>query len=113
MFPHLRLSHNLAYRTMASSAAPVFNPFTLTLIQLGSVGFDKAANIKHAREMVMKAAKSGAGTKPQVVVLPVCGQLSSPDISSYSLSGMFQLALRPCSLPCICREYWLHSWQGV
>lgn len=85
MFPHLRLSHNLkhlACRTMASGIAPAFNPFTLTLVQLGSIGSDKAANLKHAREMVMKAAESGSGTKPQVVVLPVCDQLSSSDISS-------------------------------
>jgi omega-amidase len=67
---------------MASGIAPAFNPFTLTLVQLGSIGSDKAANLKHAREMVMKAAESGSGTKPQVVVLPVCDQLSSSDISS-------------------------------
>ncbi|OAX40808.1 carbon-nitrogen hydrolase [Rhizopogon vinicolor AM-OR11-026] len=57
---------------MASGVAPVFNPFTLTLIQLGSTGPDKAVNLQHAHEMVMKAAKSGSGTKPQVVVLPEC-----------------------------------------
>lgn len=92
MFHHLHLSHNLkhlARRTMASKAAPVFNPFTLTLVQLGNVGSDKAVNLQHAREMVMKAAKSGSGMKPQVVVLPVGGQFSSPDISSYSLQECF------------------------
>lgn len=61
---------------MASKAAPVFNPFTLTLVQLGNVGSDKAVNLQHAREMVMKAAKSGSGMKPQVVVLPVGGPLT-------------------------------------
>ncbi|OJA19743.1 hypothetical protein AZE42_01519 [Rhizopogon vesiculosus] len=57
---------------MTSCVAPVFNPFTLTLVQLGSTGSDKAANLQHAHEMVMKAAKSGSGTKPQVIVLPEC-----------------------------------------
>jgi len=112
-----RLTHNLkhlAYRTMASGVAPAFNPFTLTLVQLGSVGFDKAANLKHAREMILKAAKSGSGMKPQVVVLPVRSQFSSSATSYLKLFlGMFQLALQPCSVPCICREYWLHSWPGV
>src|SRR6267154_513502 len=102
MFPYLRLSgtpllsHNLKHfcRTMTSVAPPAFKPFTLTLIQLGSIGSDKAANLQHAREMIMKAAKGNSVTKPQVVVLPVCGQIFSPDISSYSVAGMFQLSLR-------------------
>ncbi|KAG2747474.1 carbon-nitrogen hydrolase [Suillus brevipes Sb2] len=57
---------------MASVAAPVFKPFTLTLIQLGSIGSDKAANLQHAREMIAKAAKGNSDKKPQVVVLPEC-----------------------------------------
>jgi hypothetical protein len=68
------LSHNLkpfACRTMASVAPPAFKPFTLTLIQLGSIGSDKAANLQHAREMIAKAAKGNSDKKPQVVVLPV------------------------------------------
>lgn len=81
MFPNLRLSgalllsHNLkhsACRTMTSVAPPVFKPFTLTLIQLGSIGSDKAANLHHAHEMIMKAAKRNSDKRPQVVVLPEC-----------------------------------------
>jgi omega-amidase len=56
---------------MASVTPPVFKPFTLTLIQLGSIGSDKASNLQHAREMVMKAAKDNSD-KPQIVVLPEC-----------------------------------------
>ncbi|KAG1865602.1 hypothetical protein C8R48DRAFT_601163 [Suillus tomentosus] len=55
---------------MTSVAPPVFKPFTLTLIQLGSIASDKAANLHHARKMIMKAAKSNSDKRPQVVVLP-------------------------------------------
>jgi omega-amidase len=63
---------SLLRRTM--STAPTFKPFNLALIQLGGVTADKSANLKHAREMIMKAAGGeGApdGAKPQLVVLPV------------------------------------------
>lgn len=64
------------------STAPAFKPFNVALIQL-NVTADKAANLKHAREMILKAARGdGAGDalkpsysgsmKPDVVVLPVC-----------------------------------------
>jgi hypothetical protein len=61
--------------SMATSAAPAFKPFNLALIQLGGVTADKTANLRHAREMLLKAAKGeGAkdGVKPELVVLPVC-----------------------------------------
>ncbi|KZT03441.1 carbon-nitrogen hydrolase [Laetiporus sulphureus 93-53] len=53
-----------------TSPPPAFKPFTLALVQLGQVGADKAANLKHARDMVLKAAS--AKPKPDVVVLPEC-----------------------------------------
>ncbi|KAH6918877.1 carbon-nitrogen hydrolase [Coprinopsis sp. MPI-PUGE-AT-0042] len=53
------------------SRAPVFKPFTLALIQLGNIGADKAANLKHAREMILKAT-SRQLKKPDLVVLPEC-----------------------------------------
>ncbi|OCH95223.1 carbon-nitrogen hydrolase [Obba rivulosa] len=55
-----------------SSAPPTFKPFTLALVQLGQIGADKAANLKHAREMILKAASDEGGTRarPDVVVLP-------------------------------------------
>ncbi|KAI0807029.1 carbon-nitrogen hydrolase [Fomes fomentarius] len=61
-------------RTMSSAAAPTFKPFNLALIQLGHVGPDKDANLKHAREMIKKAASGNGGTKPKpdLVVLPEC-----------------------------------------
>jgi len=44
-------------------------PFTLALIQLGNIGPNKADNLKHAREMILKAAT--VDRKPDLVVLPV------------------------------------------
>lgn len=57
--------------------APTFKPFNLTLIQLGQINADKAANLKHARDMIRKAAND-EGTngntqgKPDLIVLPEC-----------------------------------------
>ncbi|KAJ7576831.1 carbon-nitrogen hydrolase [Mycena floridula] len=55
---------------MAALKGPVFKPFNLALIQLGSVGSDKAQNLRHAREMILKAAN--ASKKPNLIVLPEC-----------------------------------------
>ncbi|KAI0303463.1 carbon-nitrogen hydrolase [Multifurca ochricompacta] len=52
---------------------PAFKPFNLALIQLGQIGPDKAANLKHARDMIRKAANGegeGAQGKPDLIVLP-------------------------------------------
>ncbi|KIM65129.1 hypothetical protein SCLCIDRAFT_1163824 [Scleroderma citrinum Foug A] len=56
------------------STPPSFKPFRLALIQLGAIGTDKSANLRHAREMIMKAAEGdGApGSKPSLIVLPEC-----------------------------------------
>lgn len=65
------------------STAPTLKPFNLALIQLGGVTPDKSVNLKHARDMILKAAQGeGAGDalkpsysgslKPDLVVLPVC-----------------------------------------
>jgi omega-amidase len=55
--------------------APTFKPFNLALIQLGQVGADKGANLRHARDMIRRAANGeGAGIvqgKPDLIVLPV------------------------------------------
>jgi hypothetical protein len=55
-----------------------FEPFNLSMIQLGSIGPDKRVNLVHAREMVLKAAAppdkendKGKGGKSQLVCLPV------------------------------------------
>ncbi|KAF7796518.1 hypothetical protein EIP86_007696 [Pleurotus ostreatoroseus] len=54
-----------------ASAPPAFKPFTLALIQLGQTGEDKTANLKHAREMILKAAAgTDSGSRPSLVVLP-------------------------------------------
>ncbi|RDB24030.1 Hydrolase C26A3.11 [Hypsizygus marmoreus] len=50
---------------------PAFRPFTLALIQLGSIGAEKSANLKHAREMILKAAVGGR-KKADLIVLPEC-----------------------------------------
>lgn len=47
----------------------LFKPFTLALIQLGQIGAKKSDNLKHAREMILKAAN--AHKKPHLIVLPV------------------------------------------
>lgn len=53
---------------------PTFKPFNIALIQLGGITHDKASNLKHAREMILKAATGEGGVKPKpdVIVLPVC-----------------------------------------
>ena len=55
--------------------APAFKPFNLALIQLGQIGADKSANLKHARDMIRRAASGegvgGAQGKPDLIVLPV------------------------------------------
>jgi len=52
-----------------------FKPFTLALIQLGNISANKPDNLKHAHEMILKAA-SGEGQaqlkKPDIIVLPEC-----------------------------------------
>ncbi|TCD62611.1 hypothetical protein EIP91_006625 [Steccherinum ochraceum] len=55
-----------------ASAPPAFKPFTLALVQLGQIGADKAANLKHAREMILKAARGTDAKKPDLIVLPEC-----------------------------------------
>ena len=70
-YPYFGPITSCASTTMATlSRAPVFKPFTLALIQLGNIGADKTANLKHARDMVLKAT-SGQHKKPDLVVLPV------------------------------------------
>lgn len=61
------------------SKAPVFKPFNLALIQLGGVGSNKSDNLKHAREMILKAANGDGGLKPKpdVIVLPVSRVVTS------------------------------------
>ena len=53
--------------TIIMSRSPVFKSFTLALVQLGNIGADKSANLKHAREMIRKAA-GRQGKKPDVIV---------------------------------------------
>ncbi|KAG6861748.1 hypothetical protein C0995_012753 [Termitomyces sp. Mi166 len=50
---------------------PVFKSFTLALVQLGSIGTDKSANLQRARDMILKAA-AGCAKKPELIVLPEC-----------------------------------------
>ncbi|KAI0262962.1 carbon-nitrogen hydrolase [Gloeopeniophorella convolvens] len=70
------LSLQRARGVATMSSAPTLKPFNLALIQLGQIGADKAANLKHAREMIRKAVSGegvgGAQGKPDLVVLPEC-----------------------------------------
>ncbi|KIP02649.1 hypothetical protein PHLGIDRAFT_32114 [Phlebiopsis gigantea 11061_1 CR5-6] len=52
------------------AAAPPFKPFTLAMIQLGQVGADKSANLRHAREMIHKAAQGAVS--PRLMSLQEC-----------------------------------------
>ncbi|KAI1380970.1 carbon-nitrogen hydrolase [Hypoxylon crocopeplum] len=59
---------SLFARTMATSTTPVLEqPLKLACIQLAS-GPDKAANLAHARDKVVEAARAGA----KLIVLPEC-----------------------------------------
>lgn len=70
---------------MALRPASTLRPFTLALIQLGQIGANKSDNLKHARDMVLKAASGQGHTKkPDLVVLPVrlkCGHIFLPQYS--------------------------------
>jgi hypothetical protein len=76
----LSIAPDIAERELSSplnmstlTRAPVLKPFTLALIQLGNIGANKAENLKHAREMIQKAATNhGSNKKPDLIVLPVC-----------------------------------------
>ena len=59
-----------------ASSAPTLRSFNLALVQLGQIGPDKANNIAHAREQVIKAASRADGPKPQLIVLPVGIEIS-------------------------------------
>ncbi|KAJ7135041.1 carbon-nitrogen hydrolase [Mycena crocata] len=56
--------------------AAKFKPFKLALIQLGNVTFNKSDNLKHAREMIVKAAANAK--KPDLIVLPKIGFTAKP-----------------------------------
>ena len=97
--------------------SPTFQPFNLALIQLGQIGTDKRVNLKHAREMIRRAAKGegagGAHEKPDLIVLPVSASCSCPrtppseECPSSTAAGMLQLALWPRIFPALCRDYWV------
>ncbi|TFK42858.1 carbon-nitrogen hydrolase [Crucibulum laeve] len=58
---------------MSLNRPTIFKPFTLALIQLGNIGTNKSDNLKHAREMILKAAEHQShGKKPSLIVLPEC-----------------------------------------
>ncbi|KAF8629496.1 hypothetical protein AX15_003413 [Amanita polypyramis BW_CC] len=50
--------------------SPVFRPFTLALVQLGKITANKPENLRHARDLVLRAANNEK--KPDLIVLPEC-----------------------------------------
>jgi omega-amidase len=71
--------------------APAFKPFNLALIQLGQIGADKSANLKHARDMIRRAASGegvgGAQGKPDLIVLPVSAACYNPHVFVHTPNG--------------------------
>jgi hypothetical protein len=93
--------------SMAATPSPVFKAFNLALIQLGQVGPDKSTNLSHARESVLKAAANNP--KPDLIALPV--GLDSPCLKHVlnTVTGMFQLSIRTCTLPRLRRIDRIHQ----
>ncbi|KIJ29864.1 hypothetical protein M422DRAFT_187871 [Sphaerobolus stellatus SS14] len=54
------------------ATAPTFQPFRLALVQLGNIGASKDDNLRHAKDMLVKAASPEDGVKPNLIVLPEC-----------------------------------------
>lgn len=102
---HRVLGHT---RSMSNSAFEA-KPFRLSLVQLGGTGSDKAANLAHAKEMVLKAAQSVGGKKTDIIVLPVSALSNNRIICGLtaSLLGMLQFSIWACSFSQLCRAYWL------
>ncbi|KAF8327054.1 carbon-nitrogen hydrolase [Amanita rubescens] len=55
---------------MALRSVSSLKPFTLALIQLGSITANKRDNLQHARDMIIRAANNEK--KPDLIVLPEC-----------------------------------------
>ena len=94
----IRRRSNTAIGKPMLSKAPLFRSFNLAVIQLGGIGADKSANLKHAREMIVKATSGGdSKPKPDLIVLPVRLGLSvSNDASHFGL--MWPIILRNASI---------------
>jgi len=78
-----RLSSTIrrSFTSKMPTTAPELKPFTIALVQLGSVTGDKEHNLQHARKMIAKAAQGQQGKKPHLIVLPEC--FNSPYGSKY------------------------------
>ena len=76
---------------MPSVSSPTpFKAFTLALIQLGNIGSNKAENLRHAREMILRAASGqGRSKRPDLIVLPV-------RLSLLRVSAVIILRLKEC-----------------
>ena len=57
---------------MFSTSILKMRTFTLALIQLGNISYNKTDNLRHAHKQILKAAQgSEMGKQPDVIVLPV------------------------------------------
>ena len=93
-------------RTIASmptlTPAPTFKPFNLALIQLGQIGPDKTVNLKHARDMIRKAASGNTQGKPDLIVLPVSAsrlQPSAQDLNVFPCRNALIRRTGICTFP--------------
>ena len=57
---------------MSTPSAFQLNPLQIALIQLGRIGPDKMANLRHARSMVVEAKKSAPKGRVDMIMLPEC-----------------------------------------
>lgn len=94
------------------TSAPAFRAFNLALIQLGGITANKTNNLKHAHEMILKAAN--CEPKPNLIVLPVrkvCLVDNSFTIQVYS--GMFQFTVWSYAFPCLRWADRVHSGPAI
>lgn len=82
------------------TTAPAFKAFNLALIQLGGITANKTDNLKHAREMILKA--SNGEPRPNLIVLPVCSvYLVDNSFIIQIYTGVFQFTVWTYTFPCL------------
>lgn len=109
---------------------PNAKPFRIALVQVGQISANKAVNLVHARELILKAAAGGGSAKPDFIVLPVrtlCCLLAMAtcDVDTTVLDptsivarrggrvGVLQLTVWVQVLPGVRRDDWLSERDRI